>query len=353
MPRLLNTIMSKIRKSFAVLRNTHRQLRSQFSLFRRFYLWPKIFYLYFNPSYKFVPSEFFFYNFADKSFKDIAHFVSEQHKNNIIRHLNTPDAACIFNNKALTYKYFSPYYRREILEIVPSQGAAARNAFAQFIAKRQKFVAKPLGSSLGNGFRIITRNENDSTDSLYEELTRVYANRSFLVEDFVVQCVEMARPHPSSINTVRITTLLLNDRLELLHPFVRIGQGGAIVDNGGSGGIICPLDPETGRTIAACDEHVRRYDRHPQTNLPLIGFQIPRWQEAQDLVRELAFVVPDCRYVGWDLALTDNGWIVIEGNSSGQFIGWQLTLQQGFREELTALLKEIGLDYNQISRRSA
>ena len=341
----------KYRRSFAILRDAHRQLKAQFSPLRRFCLWPKIFYLYFNPSYKFVPSEFFYYNFADKSFKDIALFVSERHKTNITRYLNSSDAAQIFNNKALTYQRFSSYYHREILEINPSQEAVARETFAQFIAKRRKFVAKPLDSSLGNGFRIVNRDENNTADTLYEELTRVYSNRSFLIEDLVVQCAEMARPHPSSINTVRITTLLLNDRVELIHPFVRFGQGNAIVDNGGAGGIICPLDPETGQTIEARDEHYRRYDRHPQSNLPLIGFQIPRWEEAKKLARELALIVPDCRYVGWDLALTDDGWLVIEGNCYGQFVGWQLTLQQGFREELTALLKELGLEYNNISRR--
>ena len=47
------------------------------------------------------------------------------------------------------------------------------------------------------------------------------------------------------------------------------------------------------------------------------------------------------RYIGWDLALTENGWVMVEGNRTAQF-GWQITTQTGFREEVNGYLKEMG-----------
>ena len=45
---------------------------------------------------------------------------------------------------------------------------------------------------------------------------------------------------------------------------------------------------------------------------------------------ELARQIPSNRYAGWDLALTKNGWLMIEGNARGQFVGWQIPMQKGF-----------------------
>ena len=74
----------------------------------------------------------------------------------------------------------------------------------------------------------------------------------------------------------------------------------------------------------------------------MIGFQIPRWNEAIEFVKELVQVVPTNRYTGWDVALTDNGWIVVEGNAKGQFV-WQIATRFGFKKEIEKIMKELNL----------
>ena len=76
----------------------------------------------------------------------------------------------------------------------------------------------------------------------------------------------------------------------------------------------------------------------------IIGQTIPRWQEAKDLVAELAKIVPDNHYTGWDLALTDMGWVLVEANRRGQFI-WQIPTQVGFRKEINRILKQLNVRY--------
>jgi hypothetical protein len=90
------------------------------------------------------------------------------------------------------------------------------------------------------------------------------------------------------------------------------------VDNLHAGGLACPIDLETG-VITAPGYSVymgepRTHLVHPDSKHPLEGFQMPMHKEAMALVCEAAKRVPQVGYVGWDLAITDNGPVLIEGN---------------------------------------
>ena len=114
------------------------------------------------------------------------------------------------------------------------------------------------------------------------------------------------------------------------------------MDNGGSGGFFCALD-ENGVCYGTSDEFGRRYEKHPTTDLPLIGMKLPRYQEAITLAKELAEVIPENRYTGWDLALTDDGWIMQEANDCGGIVAIQAPMGRGVRKELEDILKELGV----------
>ena len=112
-----------------------------------------------------------------------------------------------------------------------------------------------------------------------------------------------------------------------------MGQGSSFVDNAGSGGVFGIVDLETGRVYAACDELGNKYEVHPDTKERIIGFVVPRWKEAVALAKELITVIPSVRWVGWDLALTDDGWVLIEGNERAQFV-FQFPDRKGCRKEI-------------------
>ena len=42
---------------------------------------------------------------------------------------------------------------------------------------------------------------------------------------------------------------------------------------------------------------------------------MPYWDELVAFAKEIAMVVPEQRIVGWDLALSVDGWVIIEGNT--------------------------------------
>lgn len=74
-----------------------------------------------------------------------------------------------------------------------------------------------------------------------------------------------------------------------------------------------------------------------------IGFALPEWEQAKQLCREAAALVPNLKYLSWDVAHScDRGWVIVEVNTSGQFMQQGGTLT-GIRTELRALMENMDL----------
>lgn len=284
-------------------------------------------------------SEYIMYHFKDKPFEERRQFISTRERALYCERFNKAKNQMIFDDKGETYKVFKKYFKRDLVEIVKWNKKSVAE-FEKFLDKHNRFIIKPFNGGNGVGIKIADLADK-SRSELLDELKRDYRD-GFVAEELIKQCSELAKPHPESVNTVRITTVRLDDRVEFLPSFWRVGRGDLCVDNGGCGGIICALNDE-GEIIKTCDEKGISYDVHPETGHPLIGFKIPRFKEAKEFAKELAMVVPDNRYCGWDIALTDDGWIMQEGNWQGGMVGFQCTLQKGCREQVDALIKELNL----------
>ena len=74
--------------------------------------------------------------------------------------------------------------------------------------------------------------------------------------------------------------------------------------------------------------------RHPVTGVELLGFQVPLWQEIISTVKEAALVAKNNRSIGWDVAVTSKGPLLIEGNHNWCKLLWQLPVKKGLKSEL-------------------
>ncbi|SFQ28404.1 Sugar-transfer associated ATP-grasp [Lachnospiraceae bacterium XBB1006] len=136
-----------------------------------------------------------------------------------------------------------------------------------------------------------------------------------LVEEVIKQHPEMAAFYDGSINTVRVFTILKDDRFDAFAAFVRFGVGG-IADNVSAGGIACGVDPVSGEIITpAVGNEGILYQKHPLTGKRFEGFRIPYWQEILTLTEQALRKVDGVNYVGWDVAITKRGPILVEGNN--------------------------------------
>jgi hypothetical protein len=152
----------------------------------------------------------------------------------------------------------------------------------------------------------------------------------------------MARFNPSSVNTVRCPTFRTVRGIELAPCRFRVGQAGSFVDNAGSGGILAGVDPKTGVVFTTGrDEYCHEYVTHPQSGLRFEGFRLPDWEELVASVKEMHELFPNMGYISWDMAHTDRGWVIIEANGSGQFIGTQIVEQKGKKRDIAKQLEGV------------
>ena len=122
---------------------------------------------------------------------------------------------------------------------------------------------------------------------------------------------------------------------------MRVGKGNSVIDNASAGGVFGVINIDTGRIYAACDRWGNSFDVHPDSGKHLIDLEVPRWNEVKELVKKAAQVLPEVRYVGWDVAVTNTGCVLIEGNDKGRW-SFQFPKQEGFRDEMNAILRELG-----------
>lgn len=285
--------------------------------------------------------EFYMYGYKKYSPEKIASFVPEYEKNVFCDYANNHVSDMVFHDKWETYQRFQPFFKRDAILINNAESLNTPQSIS-FLNKHTRFIVKPINAAMGQGIRILNRSDYKDINSTLQQVINEVKSACIL-EELIVQSDTMAGLHPSSVNTLRMPTFRFDDSDTMIfRPFLRIGKGGSVVDNAGAGGIMGYIDVNTGEVYIAGDESNNYYTHHPDTGMPIVGFKIPMWEEAKQFARQLADVLPDVRYVGWDIALTDTGWVLVEGNEKGQFV-WQITTQEGFREEYNAICNKAGI----------
>lgn len=214
----------------------------------------------------------------------------------------------IFDNKNEFNTKFAKYLGRDWMELK----ADDFDAFDRFLSKHDCVFYKPLSSCCGWGIEKIVTAEVADRKALFDDLLSRGAG---LMEERIIQHPDMARMFPDSVNTIRLVTVNNGKEVAVVFAFLRVGNG-KFVDNLNSGGMAAPIDPDTGLvTHPAADKDYKAYDRHPATGTEFVGFRVPRFAEAVAMAKEAAQVEPHMGYVGWDVAVTENGLCFVEANS--------------------------------------
>ncbi|MBR2667627.1 MAG: hypothetical protein IKD96_05680 [Oscillospiraceae bacterium] len=236
-----------------------------------------------------------------------ATYITRGVNNAYVQRLNSQECWDTFNNKVEFARTFGPYMGRGLLYLPDTD----KTGFAEFLRGKDKLVVKPIDATCGVGFALLTGEDLKDPDALYD---RLMASGQTLAEEFIVQHPEMSRLYPDSVNTLRIVTITVNNHPRIVFSSLRVGNGKQ-VDNLNAGGLALVLDRETGLiTKPAVDKENRVFTAHPITGTNFIGFTPPFYQEAVALVKRAALVEPRMGYVGWDVAITERGPILIEAN---------------------------------------
>jgi len=271
----------------------------------------------------FSVNDFFDYELYNKSLEQAVRFVDAAYKNKIQSVCSTvPYGDTHFRNKAGFNRFFRQFVTRDWLDTT----ACTLEDFTNFANRHGLCFAKPVAGSRGRGARVLQL--EDDFEGWFVECQQ----NKLLVEEMISQHLELAEFNQSTVNTVRLYTLLTaSDQPTITLAIVRFGRRGHIVDNYHAGGLAASVDVASGLISAeAVDRNHHRFRLHPDSQKQFEGFRIPNWQQACQAVTEAVKSMPYVRHVAWDLAITDAGRIeFVEGNHWPDFDVTQVVDQVG------------------------
>ena len=146
-----------------------------------------------------------------------------------------------------------------------------------------------------------------------------YKTVNLVFQRRITQSADMAAIYPEAINTIRIVTVNKDGNPNVLTSVLRIGtkQTGN-VDNWSAGGIAVGINHD-----GTLKQHGlykpgfgTRTDIHPDTGIVFSSFRIPEYEKACELVIKAHRLFYGIAAIGWDVAISENGPCIIEGNDN-------------------------------------
>lgn len=292
-------------------------------------------------AYGFLPDEHFFFNLDGRSRSEKESFASDRDCEMAVTLLNDIKEIGKYFDKSSGYKKYAKYYKRDVVIIKDKRDF---EAYSAFIRVHPVFVKKKVDESRGRSVELVDTAEEGF--SAAEHFQSLLTEGKVILEERIVQSTKMAALYPGSVNTIRVMTFHINGEVRIGPCFLKVGQGGSFVDNGGAGGILIGIDNQIGvLNTAGFDEFMNTYQEHPDTGTCFEGYSLPEWEQVVCLSKELAVMDSKVHYIAWDFAYTDVGWVVVEANGGGQFVGPQITRQAGIKEEIRDLGGEFLRDW--------
>lgn len=244
--------------------------------------------------------------------------VSDQHPNDEMRIIRTPE---------------------HLLEIVNATG-------------KGRYLLKPSRGFLGAGIKIIELKGDRLTDESGRQFDFNLFLESLLEPPATYILQKYLLPHPDldlimpngNLGTARILTINTDGSPYVLTSSFKIPVGDNVTDNfhfGLTGNLACSVDKDTGclvKTFGPDPEYkglIGEVLFHPDNGEPLRGFEIPCWQDLLGIAIDGAKAFRELGTIGWDVALTENGPSLIEGN--GRYGCEQDVLERGQKADFELL----------------
>ncbi len=205
---------------------------------------------------------------------------------------------------------------------------------------------KPLGSCQSLGTIAIDRVENDMILAGDGSKIPVQAFADFVPDEFpdgyiiqsrVTPHADIARICGDRVATVRMVTTCIEGDVEVIGTAIKIPAGASMADNyWRSGNIIADVDPASGvvgRAVSGLGLDQVEMPVHPDTNAPITGTTLPLWDDAVELARSGHRVLNSIPLIGWDIAVSDAGPVIIEANELPDLRLLQYASGKGFFDD--------------------
>lgn len=260
--------------------------------------------LYCIARYGAIGEDYISLKFCDRPASERKKFVTQGNKRKFYREFYTEEAREILRLKYEFSKKFSEFVKRDWI----FTGSSTEEQIRKFINSHDKVIIKPISSTWGMGIEVVSPEQADIKKLMAGE---------YMIEEVLQNHESLKRLNPSSLQTLRVETCIDNKgEFHLLNVLLMIGTKKVIMSNCHSGGCMAHIDIEKGEVDSpGWNPTGWECTIHPSSNIELIGYKVPFMDKLYDYIKRVAYVMPEARYVGWDVTITENGdFELIEGN---------------------------------------
>lgn len=260
------------------------------------------------------PEEYHSYRFYKKNEKESAACVGSNFSFYLSynKQFFNQEGQKVFLDKYLFYQKYEKFFGRKIIPLFSSQDL---DVALEWAIQQEAFFIKSLFGYHGVGIeRIKKKPDRDSIKNIFEEKLK---QGESILEELIVQHSDTAIFNPSSVNTVLVNTIYVDGKMDVFATIFHMGCGDSGIDNFAAGGIAAPIDENgvvCGPGIKMFSLDDEQFYEHPVSKIKIPGYQIPFWKETIAMVEGLVEVIPGIKVAGWDIAITEKGPVLLEGN---------------------------------------
>lgn len=195
------------------------------------------------------------------------------------------------------------------------------------LKEKQLLAAKLESGTLGKGFRKLAYDGHDyyinnqlSTGMEVEELIGTWLGsreESYLITEYIQAHPDLGKIWNDAPDSLRIMVIREKEKIpEIVFCFIRFGvKNTGVVED--PCGVRCRVDLETGHFSDGeihTDFQMLESKFHPDSKVLVEGV-VPHWRLVREKIIEISSTIPQVRYLGYDVIITDDGFKIIEINS--------------------------------------
>lgn len=246
------------------------------------------------------------------------------------------DYRVMMDNKLVYHYTFSNYlplpkvyFIIENKQIRPfGNGLKGRSGLCEMLKEKGRLIAKPIKGMYGRGIYVIEYDGkyiiNNKSYAENEFISFILKLDNYYISEYIYQSDFTAQFYDKTVNTLRFVTIFDSEAGAHVMPIATIKVGtkeSYPVDNCDNGGISIKIDMETGKLgIGLKPSNNSKTNRleyyaHPETGVRFDDKFIPGWYEIKTQILKTTHHFPVLKYIAWDIALTNEGFKVLEINN--------------------------------------
>ena len=255
----------------------------------------------------------------------------------------------ILQNKFLFWCFLST----QGIPVVPilahtSNGELREHPSPGVLAAQKVFFVKPIGEMCGIEAHLLQVRDGRFLEGEREIPLSFFLenDRDFIFQPLIENHPDIRILNPNTLNTMRVVTCRSDKgELSLWDPgMLRIGRVDSNVDNFAKGGVGVGID-ENGHLESHGFSHDKelnytRMDRHPDSGISFAGRPIPFYAESVKLVMNAHRLFPTLETIGWDVAITKDGPLLLEGNHCWDIEMLQVVHHKGSAHRFREVFKQ-------------